>query len=181
MSRTRAQHPPIAASPRRHSRSSARTRSRVECPRRRGSCSWTRRPPPSRGSGSSRPRRRAARWAAHDRPRSPACANRRPPPPTTNHHRLPPPTTARRSPPPTTAQHLAPPRTTAHHRAPLPATNTNPQQRPFLAPLTARTRTTHPPISQIPEGVAYDANGEPTTDPSMALKGALRTFDRGYK
>jgi len=34
---------------------------------------------------------------------------------------------------------------------------------------------------QIPEGVAYDANGQPTRDPNAALKGALRTFDRGYK
>jgi len=33
----------------------------------------------------------------------------------------------------------------------------------------------------IPEGVAFDANGIPTTDASKALKGALRTFDRGYK
>ena len=34
---------------------------------------------------------------------------------------------------------------------------------------------------QIPEGVAFDAEGKPTRDPSAALKGALRTFDRGYK
>lgn len=34
---------------------------------------------------------------------------------------------------------------------------------------------------QIPEGVAYDADGHPTRDPNAALKGALRTFDRGYK
>lgn len=34
---------------------------------------------------------------------------------------------------------------------------------------------------KIPNDVAYDANGQPTDDPSMALKGALRTFDRGYK
>ena len=33
----------------------------------------------------------------------------------------------------------------------------------------------------IPEGVAFDADGLPTTDPNKALKGALRTFDRGYK
>jgi len=33
----------------------------------------------------------------------------------------------------------------------------------------------------IPEGVAYDADGQPTRDPNKALKGALRTFDRGYK
>ena len=29
--------------------------------------------------------------------------------------------------------------------------------------------------------VAYDADGLPTDDPARALKGALRTFDRGYK
>jgi hypothetical protein len=29
--------------------------------------------------------------------------------------------------------------------------------------------------------VAYDADGHPTRDPNAALKGALRTFDRGYK
>jgi len=34
---------------------------------------------------------------------------------------------------------------------------------------------------QIPEGVAYDSEGQPTRDPNAALKGALRTFDRGYK
>jgi len=34
---------------------------------------------------------------------------------------------------------------------------------------------------EIPEGVAYDADGHPTRDPNKALKGALRTFDRGYK
>jgi len=34
---------------------------------------------------------------------------------------------------------------------------------------------------EIPEGVAFDADGHPTRDPSAALKGALRTFDRGYK
>ena len=35
--------------------------------------------------------------------------------------------------------------------------------------------------TEIPEGVAYDADGHPTRDPNKALKGALRTFDRGYK
>ena len=34
---------------------------------------------------------------------------------------------------------------------------------------------------EIPEGVAFDADGLPTIDPNKALKGALRTFDRGYK
>jgi len=33
----------------------------------------------------------------------------------------------------------------------------------------------------IPEGVAFDSEGQPTRDPNKALKGALRTFDRGYK
>lgn len=33
----------------------------------------------------------------------------------------------------------------------------------------------------IPEDVAYDQDGNPTTDPAMAMKGALRSFDRGYK
>lgn len=32
----------------------------------------------------------------------------------------------------------------------------------------------------IPEGVAYDANGQPTTDAAAALQGAIRTFG-GYK
>jgi len=34
---------------------------------------------------------------------------------------------------------------------------------------------------EIPEGVAFDSEGQPTRDPNKALKGALRTFDRGYK
>jgi len=34
---------------------------------------------------------------------------------------------------------------------------------------------------EIPEGVAFDSEGLPTRDPNKALKGALRTFDRGYK
>jgi LDH2 family malate/lactate/ureidoglycolate dehydrogenase len=33
----------------------------------------------------------------------------------------------------------------------------------------------------IPADAAYDQSGKPTTDPAMAMKGALRTFDRGYK
>lgn len=33
----------------------------------------------------------------------------------------------------------------------------------------------------IPEGIAYDAEGNLTTDPVKALGGALRTFDKGYK
>jgi L-2-hydroxycarboxylate dehydrogenase (NAD+) len=33
----------------------------------------------------------------------------------------------------------------------------------------------------IPDDVAYDPNGNPTTDPSLAIKGAIRPFDRGYK
>lgn len=33
----------------------------------------------------------------------------------------------------------------------------------------------------IPDDVAYDAEGNPTTDPAEALKGAIRSFDRGYK
>ena len=33
----------------------------------------------------------------------------------------------------------------------------------------------------IPNDVAYDAFGEPTTDPAKALEGAIRPFDRGYK
>mmetsp|Transcript_20812 Transcript_20812/g.34869 ORF Transcript_20812/g.34869 Transcript_20812/m.34869 type:complete len:370 (+) Transcript_20812:1-1110(+) len=33
----------------------------------------------------------------------------------------------------------------------------------------------------IPNDVAYDNKGYPTTDPSEALKGALRVFDRSYK
>ena len=33
----------------------------------------------------------------------------------------------------------------------------------------------------IPDDVAYDSNGEPTTDPMEAMKGALRVFDRGHK
>eukprot|EP01065_Artemidia_motanka_P035907 TRINITY_DN4380_c0_g1_i3.p1 TRINITY_DN4380_c0_g1~~TRINITY_DN4380_c0_g1_i3.p1 ORF type:complete len:854 (+),score=286.12 TRINITY_DN4380_c0_g1_i3:59-2563(+) len=34
---------------------------------------------------------------------------------------------------------------------------------------------------EIPEGVAYDAEGRPTKDPSAALKGAIRGFDGGHK
>jgi L-2-hydroxycarboxylate dehydrogenase (NAD+) len=33
----------------------------------------------------------------------------------------------------------------------------------------------------IPADVAYDQEGNPTTDPAKAMKGALRSFDRGYK
>jgi LDH2 family malate/lactate/ureidoglycolate dehydrogenase len=33
----------------------------------------------------------------------------------------------------------------------------------------------------VPEDVAYDPEGNTTTDPSLAIKGALRSFDRGYK
>ncbi len=33
----------------------------------------------------------------------------------------------------------------------------------------------------IPEDVAFDAHGQPTRDPSAALAGALRVFDRSYK
>ncbi|KAJ1434696.1 Malate/L-lactate dehydrogenase [Ochromonadaceae sp. CCMP2298] len=33
----------------------------------------------------------------------------------------------------------------------------------------------------IPDNVAYDSNGRPTTDPAEALRGALRVFDRSYK
>jgi L-2-hydroxycarboxylate dehydrogenase (NAD+) len=33
----------------------------------------------------------------------------------------------------------------------------------------------------IPEGIAYDKDGNLTTDPNLALDGALRTFDKGYK
>jgi hypothetical protein len=31
------------------------------------------------------------------------------------------------------------------------------------------------------DDVAYDSQGQPTTDPMEALKGALRVFDRGHK
>lgn len=34
---------------------------------------------------------------------------------------------------------------------------------------------------QIPEGVAIDSDGNPTTDPSEAIKGAMFPFDHGYK
>jgi L-2-hydroxycarboxylate dehydrogenase (NAD+) len=33
----------------------------------------------------------------------------------------------------------------------------------------------------IPDDVAYDAQGIPTTDPQKAIAGAIRSFDRGYK
>jgi LDH2 family malate/lactate/ureidoglycolate dehydrogenase len=33
----------------------------------------------------------------------------------------------------------------------------------------------------IPGDVAYDSAGNATTDPAMAMKGALRSFDRGHK
>ena len=34
---------------------------------------------------------------------------------------------------------------------------------------------------KIPGDVAYDQDGNPTTDPATAIKGAIRSFDRGYK
>ena len=34
---------------------------------------------------------------------------------------------------------------------------------------------------KIPNDIAWDKNGNQTDDPSEALQGALRTFDRGYK
>jgi LDH2 family malate/lactate/ureidoglycolate dehydrogenase len=34
---------------------------------------------------------------------------------------------------------------------------------------------------QLPEGIAYDKEGNETTDPAKALDGALRAFDKGYK
>lgn len=33
----------------------------------------------------------------------------------------------------------------------------------------------------IPDDVAYDADGVPTTSPAAAISGAIRSFDRGYK
>ncbi|MDW5561944.1 MAG: Ldh family oxidoreductase [Methanomassiliicoccus sp.] len=33
----------------------------------------------------------------------------------------------------------------------------------------------------IPGDIAYDASGQPTTSPAEAIKGAIRSFDRGYK
>ena len=35
--------------------------------------------------------------------------------------------------------------------------------------------------SDIPRDMAYDAGGRPTTSPAEAMKGAIRSFDRGYK
>jgi L-2-hydroxycarboxylate dehydrogenase (NAD+) len=35
--------------------------------------------------------------------------------------------------------------------------------------------------NSIPGDVAYDPEGHATTDPAMAMKGALRSFDRGHK
>lgn len=35
--------------------------------------------------------------------------------------------------------------------------------------------------AKIPEDVAFDADGNATSDPAMAMQGALRSFDRGYK
>ncbi len=35
--------------------------------------------------------------------------------------------------------------------------------------------------SDIPGDMAYDAAGQPTTSPAEAIKGAIRSFDRGYK
>lgn len=34
---------------------------------------------------------------------------------------------------------------------------------------------------KLPDGIAYDADGLPTTDPERARAGALRTFDRGHR
>lgn len=33
----------------------------------------------------------------------------------------------------------------------------------------------------IPDDMAYDAQGKPTTDPAQGIKGAIRSFDRSYK
>jgi len=33
----------------------------------------------------------------------------------------------------------------------------------------------------IPEGIAIDSEGKPTTDPAEAIKGAMFPFDRSYK
>jgi L-2-hydroxycarboxylate dehydrogenase (NAD+) len=33
----------------------------------------------------------------------------------------------------------------------------------------------------IPKNMAIDSDGKPTTDPAAAMKGALLSFDRGYK
>ncbi|MFH2090774.1 MAG: Ldh family oxidoreductase [Pseudomonadota bacterium] len=33
----------------------------------------------------------------------------------------------------------------------------------------------------IADDLVYDANGNPTTDPGMGMKGAIRSFDRGFK
>ena len=42
-----------------------------------------------------------------------------------------------------------------------------------------------PPLSRratsIPADFAYDADGNPTTDPQKAIAGAIRSFDRSYK
>jgi L-2-hydroxycarboxylate dehydrogenase (NAD+) len=35
--------------------------------------------------------------------------------------------------------------------------------------------------NDIPGDIAYDASGQPTTSPAEAIKGAIRSFDRGYK
>lgn len=35
--------------------------------------------------------------------------------------------------------------------------------------------------TRIAADIAYDEFGQPTTDPSAALRGAIRVFDRGYK
>jgi L-2-hydroxycarboxylate dehydrogenase (NAD+) len=35
--------------------------------------------------------------------------------------------------------------------------------------------------NSIPDDVAYDAEGNPTTDPDLAMEGAIRPFDRGPK
>jgi L-2-hydroxycarboxylate dehydrogenase (NAD+) len=34
---------------------------------------------------------------------------------------------------------------------------------------------------QIPDDLAYDAQGNPTADPAAAIQGAIRSFDRSYK
>eukprot|EP00752_Nemacystus_decipiens_P013897 g12336.t1 len=47
---------------------------------------------------------------------------------------------------------------------------------PFFGLLEAKTAG-----KPIPGDVAYDENGNSTTDPAEALKGAIRVFDRSYK
>jgi LDH2 family malate/lactate/ureidoglycolate dehydrogenase len=58
---------------------------------------------------------------------------------------------------------------------------------PFVADVATAAATWYSLVAasaagrRIPPGVAYDASGQETTDPSMAMNGAIRTFGQSHK